>query len=64
MHITSVEKWDTTLEAGVEHSCYDSILFNGKGRVNCLDPELVAESLTPVQQLYLSTINGTMTDKS
>lgn len=63
-HLTSQEKWDTTLEAKIEDSCYDSILFNGKGRVECLDPELVAASVTPVQQQYLGIINGTMTDKS
>ena len=63
-HLTSKEKWDLTLESGIEDTCYDSIVFNGKGRVQCLDPDVVAESVTPLQQLYLGAVNATMTDKS
>jgi FtsP/CotA-like multicopper oxidase with cupredoxin domain len=63
-HLTSSDKWDKTLESKIENTCYDSIVFNGKGRVDCLDPELVADSTTEVQQLYLGAINSTMTDKS
>lgn len=63
-HLTSEYKWEKTLEARIEHTCYDSIVFNGKGRVECLDPELVAKSLTPTQQMFLGLSNTTMTDKS
>lgn len=65
VHLTSNEKWDMTLAAGVEDSCYDSILFNGKGRVECIPKEEVEANLNPVQKAYLSAVpNGAMTDKA
>lgn len=64
-HLTSEKKWDLTVESGTEDSCYDSLLFNGKGSVACLDPEEVAASLSPVQKVSLGVVpNATFTDKS
>lgn len=63
-HLTSSDKWDKTVQSKIEDTCYDSIVFNGKGRVECLDPELVAKSLTEVQKRFLGSINAIMTDKS
>lgn len=41
-HFTSEEKWNMASASGIEDSCYDSILFNGKGRVQCLSAAEVA----------------------
>ncbi|KAH7325751.1 Cupredoxin [Stachybotrys elegans] len=64
-HLTSGDKQDITVAAGIEITCYDSVVFNGKGSVQCLPEEEVAAHLSPVQQMYLSLIPGlTMTDKA
>lgn len=65
VHLTSQEKWDMALAAGVEDSCYDSILFNGKGRVSCLPEQEITANLNPLQKLYLSMVPGSaFTDKA
>ncbi|KAF4977907.1 hypothetical protein FZEAL_5612 [Fusarium zealandicum] len=65
VHLTSDEKWEMTLAAGVEDSCYDSILFNGKGRVECLPEDVVTSHLNELQKAYLSLVPGSsMTDKA
>lgn len=64
-HVTSADKWEMTLKAGFEDSCYDSILFNGKGSVQCLDKDEVVESLSADQKTFLGIVPGaSMTDKS
>ncbi|KAL7918087.1 Cupredoxin [Trichoderma austrokoningii] len=64
-HFTSEEKWNIALASGVEDSCYDSILFNGKGSVQCLPAAEVAANLSDDQKAYLALGNATsMTDKS
>ncbi|KAK2599029.1 hypothetical protein QQS21_005495 [Conoideocrella luteorostrata] len=64
MHITSEEKWDITPKAGVEIPCYDSILFNGKGRVRCLPEDEMMSHLSPVQKRDLDLVPGQkLTDK-
>lgn len=64
-HFTSEEKWSIALASGVEDSCYDSILFNGKGSVQCLPAAEVAANLSDDQKAYLALGNATsMTDKS
>ncbi|KAH6874753.1 multicopper oxidase-domain-containing protein [Thelonectria olida] len=63
-HITSGDKWDMTLKAGFEDSCYDSILFNGKGSVQCLPADEISANLSPDQKTYLGLVPGSsMTDK-
>jgi FtsP/CotA-like multicopper oxidase with cupredoxin domain len=66
VHLTSADKWDMTVAAGIEDSCYDSILFNGKGRVECLDKDVVAENLNEIQKAYLTMVPGgaEFTDKA
>lgn len=65
VHLTSDEKWDMTLAAGVEDSCYDSIIFNGKGRVYCLPEEEITANLNPLQKTYLGLVPGSsFTDKA
>ncbi|GAM82783.1 hypothetical protein ANO11243_007690 [Dothideomycetidae sp. 11243] len=64
-HFSSEQKWEMSLAAGLEDSCYDSILFNGKGSVQCLSADEVAQNLSPPQKHLLSLFpNSTMTDKS
>jgi FtsP/CotA-like multicopper oxidase with cupredoxin domain len=64
MHITSHEKWDITPRAGIEIPCYDSILFNGKGRVQCLPVEEMMGNLMPVAKADLALVPGSkLTDK-
>lgn len=64
-HLTSDEKWDMTVAAGLEVSCYDSILFNGKGSVQCLTEDQMASSLSDNQRRLLGMVpGGAMTDKA
>ncbi|KAM3434626.1 hypothetical protein MY4824_005305 [Beauveria thailandica] len=64
MHITSAEKWETTLASGIEITCYDRILFNGKGRMQCLAAEDMQANLTPPQIGDLALVPGsTLTDR-
>ncbi|EXU95654.1 multicopper oxidase [Metarhizium robertsii] len=64
MHITSGEKEDITPAAGVEITCYDSILFNGKGRVRCLPEDELMSHLSPTQKADLALVPGQkLTDK-
>ncbi|KAF5005330.1 hypothetical protein FDECE_8226 [Fusarium decemcellulare] len=65
VHLTSDEKWKMTIAAGVEDSCYDSVLINGKGRVECLSKEVIEENLNDIQKAYLAAVPGAeMTDKA
>ncbi|KAH7003157.1 multicopper oxidase-domain-containing protein [Fusarium venenatum] len=66
VHLTSEEKWDMTVAAGIEDSCYDSILFNGKGRVECLNKDVVDANLNEIQKAYLGLVPGgaEFTDKA
>ncbi len=64
MHITSEEKWEITLASGIEIPCYDRILFNGKGQVQCLAAVDMQANLTPPQKGDLALVPGsTLTDK-
>ncbi|ATY64049.1 laccase [Cordyceps militaris] len=64
MHITSEEKWQVTLASGIEITCYDRILFNGKGRVQCFAPADMQANLTPIQKDDLAFVPGSaLTDR-
>jgi FtsP/CotA-like multicopper oxidase with cupredoxin domain len=64
-HITSEDDWRLSIASGIETPCYDSILFNGKGRVDCWSQEKIASLLTKDQELFLKLGNETsMTDKA
>lgn len=63
-HLTSDEKWDMTQKAGLEISCYDSVLFNGKGSVQCQSLNDLELRLSQIQRGYLATVPGaSITDK-
>ncbi|KAF4120043.1 Multicopper oxidase with three cupredoxin domains [Geosmithia morbida] len=64
-HYNETYKGVVTSASRIEVSCYDSVVFNGHGSVNCLDPEEVKAHLTPDQQAFLALVPGSeMTDKS
>ncbi|KAF7548214.1 hypothetical protein G7Z17_g7212 [Cylindrodendrum hubeiense] len=64
-HITSSAKWDMSVAAGVEDSCYDSILFNGKGSVQCLPADEITSLLNEGQKGLLAIAPGSsFTDKA
>ncbi|KAK0648461.1 multicopper oxidase [Cercophora newfieldiana] len=58
-HVTSERGWDINVASGLETPCFDSILINGKGRVDCWAPEKIASLLTAEQRLFLQLGNGT-----
>ncbi|KAI1496446.1 multicopper oxidase [Biscogniauxia marginata] len=64
-HITSDKEWEISQESRIEHICFDSILINGKGNVNCVPPEKQPSLMTPGQAALLSVLRGAkLTDKS
>jgi len=64
-HIESGYEWESSRNSGVENPCFDSILVNGKGRVNCLSKEQQAALITPTRQMLLGLVPGSsLTDKS
>ncbi|KAH8810951.1 Cupredoxin-like protein [Xylogone sp. PMI_703] len=57
--------WDSSKVTGVPTPCFDSMLLNGKGQVNCLTPAEQNAIIMPEQIGILSSINGSkLTDKS
>ncbi|CRG89866.1 hypothetical protein PISL3812_06905 [Talaromyces islandicus] len=63
--LISDEEWASSSVTGVPTPCFDSMLLNGKGQVNCLTPEEQNEIIMPEQIEILSAIPGSkLTDKS
>jgi FtsP/CotA-like multicopper oxidase with cupredoxin domain len=58
-HTPSQEIIPLTKEAGIELTCYDSVLFNGKGSTDCWSSEYIASLLSPEQKTYLQLGNAT-----
>ncbi|KAG5981240.1 hypothetical protein E4U55_003151 [Claviceps digitariae] len=64
MHLTSEQRMEITPRAGIETSCYDAILFNGKGRVTCLGEEVLRAQVAGAQRTALDMVPGErLTDK-
>ncbi|KAK2590394.1 hypothetical protein QQS21_011931 [Conoideocrella luteorostrata] len=64
MRTMSQSKWNIVSKTGVELTCYDSILFNGKGRIQCLSENQMTSNLSPLQKGYLALVPGQkLTDK-
>ncbi|KAG6366543.1 hypothetical protein INS49_000720 [Diaporthe citri] len=60
-----ISQGESSQQSGVDTPCLDSILVNGKGKVNCLSREQQAALITPNRQMLLSLVPGTvLTDKS
>ncbi|KAI9172685.1 Laccase abr2 [Paramyrothecium foliicola] len=63
-HLNSEDKWDITTASNVEVSCYDAIIINGKGRVECLTPEQITNHTGQIQRNNLALVPGsTISDK-
>ncbi|CAK7216537.1 hypothetical protein SCUCBS95973_002838 [Sporothrix curviconia] len=58
-HVTSVDGWAIEIAAGIETPCYDAVLVNGKGRVDCWSAAKRQALLTPTQQALLALGNET-----
>lgn len=58
-HQTSVDSWNTAIASGIEQTCYDSILINGKGRIECWSEEKRASLLNEEQKMFLPLANAT-----
>ncbi|KAK7950971.1 multicopper oxidase-domain-containing protein [Apiospora aurea] len=64
-HTPSSQAWDIAEKSHIDPLCFDSILVNGKGKVDCLTSEQQAPLITRPQQTLLSRVNGSaLTDKS
>ncbi|KAM0280847.1 hypothetical protein ACHAQH_003877 [Verticillium albo-atrum] len=62
-HMPSQRVWDIAAEANVELTCYDSLLVNGKGGIQCRSPEEIESLQSREQNMFLDTFGGAMTDK-
>ncbi|KAI0814238.1 multicopper oxidase [Xylaria sp. FL0064] len=58
-NIDSYEAWDIEIAASSELPCFDSLLINGKGKVDCWPAEKLASLLKPQQMALLSLGNFT-----
>ncbi|KAK6074963.1 multicopper oxidase [Seiridium cupressi] len=64
-HIISDTEWEISQQSRIEHICFDSIVVNGKGNVNCLTPDQMAPLILPEQAALLQLVNGSqLTDKA
>ncbi|KAK1589870.1 multicopper oxidase [Colletotrichum navitas] len=64
-HMISEEVTKLSAAANIQFSCYDSFLFNGKGKVTCRTPEEIDALLTPERKDVLANLAGArMTDKA
>lgn len=63
-HLTSEERSEFAHKSGIEVSCYDSIMFNGKGSAQCLPEDEMAALINEERRFYLDAVPGaTLTDK-
>ncbi|KAK8113864.1 hypothetical protein PG999_005933 [Apiospora kogelbergensis] len=64
-HVPSSVVTEISQKSHIDLLCFDSVLVNGKGKVDCLTPEQQAPLTTKAQQQLLGRVNGsTLTDKS
>lgn len=58
-NINSLEAWDIEIAASTELPCFDSLLINGKGKVDCWPAEKLNSLLGPSQKALLGLGNYT-----
>ncbi|KAK3326870.1 multicopper oxidase [Apodospora peruviana] len=58
-HFTSEEVQELTVASNLELPCYDSVLINGKGNVDCWSAEKLASLVRPDQAFLLQAANVT-----
>ncbi|KAL7941086.1 multicopper oxidase [Trichoderma barbatum] len=64
-NIPSAESWDIEAASKLEIPCYDSLLINGRGTVNCRSASEIVSLLTPAQKMLLQIGGATaMTPKA
>ncbi|KAK7924341.1 multicopper oxidase-domain-containing protein [Apiospora marii] len=64
-HTPSSQAWDISEKSHIDLLCFDSILVNGKGKVDCLASAQQTPLITRPQKTLLDRVNGsTLTDKS
>jgi FtsP/CotA-like multicopper oxidase with cupredoxin domain len=64
LRLTSEEKHNLTLKSGMEIPCYDAMLFNGKGNIECLPPNVMNANMGLGQRTNLAVVPGAqLTDK-
>lgn len=57
--ITAAHAWDIEVASQMEIPCYDSLLINGKGKVNCFPADKLASLLSPQQKKLLQIVGKT-----
>lgn len=55
----SGDVWDLTIKSGIDLPCYDSVLINGKGRIDCWSADKITSLLSPAQKNFLVLANLT-----
>jgi FtsP/CotA-like multicopper oxidase with cupredoxin domain len=64
-HVTSMDEWESSQKTGMETPCFDSILINGHGRVQCSSKDEQAKLITDEQKAILGLVPGAeLTDRS
>lgn len=64
-HTPSSQAWDISEKSHIDLLCFDSILVNGKGKVDCVASAQQTPLITRPQKSLLDRVNGsTLTDKS
>ncbi|KAI3318680.1 multicopper oxidase [Xylariaceae sp. AK1471] len=58
-NIDSYEAWDIEIAASSELPCFDSLLINGKGRIDCWSSDKLASLTTPQMKALLGLGNFT-----
>lgn len=62
-HMSGHRAWELTQRARFDPACWDSILFNGKGRVRCMARGVAESLLSDEQREMLAEMDAVMTDK-
>lgn len=62
-HVTGHTAWEYTQKARFDPACWDSILVNGKGRVQCMERGEAEALLREDQREMLAELDASLTDK-
>ncbi|KAH8844560.1 hypothetical protein MCOR27_007263 [Pyricularia oryzae] len=56
-HLKSMDAWQINVDSKLETPCYDSLLVNGKGQVNCWSQQKINQLTNGIQRRFLQTAN-------
>ncbi|TLD34298.1 hypothetical protein PspLS_01549 [Pyricularia sp. CBS 133598] len=63
-HLKSMDAWQINVDSKLETPCYDSLLINGKGQVNCWSRQKINQLTNGIQRRFLQNGNlQQLTDK-